>query len=108
VNNILDKLEQLQVYSCHGWDIRRGDMKPDTDGEGEWLSRADVLGIATLYGDKVPPGFTLVANRHFDALAEGMAEILATHRGESGQPIGDIIEYVLNEIENSAKPSQGF
>lgn len=50
--------------------------------------------------------WTLIHDRHFNALAEGLSEILATHRGESDQPIGDILEHVLSECDKSPKPTQ--
>lgn len=44
-DTIKAKIEALTVYSCHGWDIRRGDMKPDDEGEGQWLDRDDVMDV---------------------------------------------------------------
>lgn len=50
--------------------------------------------------------WTLVHNRHFNALAEGMSEIKATADGASDQPIADIVAWVLSEITESPSPVQ--
>lgn len=54
--------------------------------------------------EAIPEGYTLIATRHFDALAEGLAEIKATNDGHSDQPISEIIEWILSEIEASKPP----
>lgn len=45
LGDIKAQIEALTVYSCHGWDSRRGDMKPNCDGEGEWLKRESILDL---------------------------------------------------------------
>lgn len=57
---------------------------------------------------KVPIGWTLISDKHYDALAEGLAEIKATSDGQSDQPIEDIIKGILEEIEEAEAPIQGF
>lgn len=59
--------------------------------------------------NQIPAGFTLISNRHFDALADGFSEIMATNRGESDQDIGVIIDHVLSEIiASNTSPIQGM
>lgn len=55
----------------------------------------------------VPLGWTLISDKHYDALAEGLAEIKATSDGQSDQPIPDIINGIIAEIAEAPAPIQG-
>ncbi len=50
--------------------------------------------------------WTLIHDRHFSALVEGLSEILATHRGESTQSYEVILNHVLEECQASPTPIQ--
>lgn len=56
----------------------------------------------------IPFGWSLIHDKHFSALADGMAEIKATSDGQSDQPIADIVAGVLAEIADAPPPIQGF
>ncbi len=56
----------------------------------------------------VPLGWTLISDKHYNALAEGLAEIKATSDGQSDQSIPDIINGIIAEIREAPAPVQGF
>ena len=57
--------------------------------------------------ETIPLGWTLIHDRHFNALADAMAEIKATNDGVSIQPIAEILAWCLREIEVSKPSIQG-